>query len=1079
MTQINFILKILSILKNNLKSYSSLFIVFLIFCSTSSLFAQWEKVAYDELSGLQNPLVKSTCTDSLGFVWLATDNGLIRFDGTNFLQLKRGLPNKYVKFVFTTSKGKTLATTDLGLVKINTHPRSPTVETIIKGDNYASDTLMWYPKSIYESYDGNLWVTDNHAIYKLDANLQLLNRYQFSERDLPTNFQRSFTILQDPLLGIYTFSEAGYLYKYNQKDDSFEEVPILTHNGRVSHAFFYKGKIIAATQFGVVEVILDKDGSEVLSQKVIIPYLSVSWISLLSSNEWIVSTWSDGVFKIKVTNNDYFFEKIDLVKQKVISSVFIDKSKNIWLSTDNGIIYLRSQYFDNHFRKYTSGYIQTIIQDEDKVIFTDGKTVFLNETKSNTLLGQWKIPNKYGIVLRIKKIEDQYWMSTNIGMLLAFSNDGKLVNKVDCSINGGAIYDMAYSPDLGLWYVQDHGGLFHLQNMKNPVSFGREDGVTSKINTLKIIENQLYLGGSKDEGYFFKYNKDLRSFKNLSRPVAVKRNIPIGINDILPTKEGFYFATNFGITNFYGDSLVSIKINGIDVGAVKGIIQDYRDRDVFWFSNSMGLIRTVAWKDYLIFDEISGLPSKTMVYRGILLDNKGEIWVGTASGIGVSKKLVKIKNTPSPIFTSIRNSDFHFNKEDVPEISKSSYLEFEFSSLSYPGNLILYKIRYNDEDWKDLGWSNKFIASGLERGKYTFEIKAKQTGEYMWSAPTKFDFIITERWYRTWYGVLGALSVLLGIIFIIFKLYDEKNQHDKEILEKLVSERTEEVKQKNKILSNRELILKKQVSKFMKLNQIQDQKQNEMKEQLNYAHSLQSVVLPSLGKLNEYCSDSFIIFKPKEIVSGDFYWGKSYVVEDRVISYYVVGDSIGHGISGVIQALIGVNLLNEIVRKPEMKTNEVLEHLDAKLYEKAKKDPIMIGMDLVVLRITRVNDQIQVEFSGAKRPLFYLENNSLVEIKGTRRAIGNEPNHVKEKGYKVHHLDLNKGTVIYLTTNGFYDQFNKSEKRIGIASFRNLLEGLSKIDKLSDQKEWMENYYLNWKGNAEQIDDVTLLGLRL
>ncbi|MBD0402510.1 SpoIIE family protein phosphatase [Flammeovirga sp. EKP202] len=1046
-------------------------------CSQVS-FAQWQKVTYNELNGLQNSLVKGVSSDSLGFMWLATDDGLIRFDGTNFTQFKEELPSKYVKSVFTTSTGKTLATTDLGLVRVNTFPNHPTLDIIIKGDNYASDTLMWYPKSIFECSDKKVWVSDNHAIYKFDSDLKLLNRYQFSERDLPTNFQRSFAILEDPVLGIYTFSEAGYLYKYNSYKDSFEEVPLLTTNERINHAFFFKGKIIVATQSGVAEIILNKNGKEILSKKLILP-ISASHITKYQDDEWIAGTWTDGVYKVKVLKSGYQMEKMDFIKQKVISSVFVDNSQNIWLASDNGALYLKEQYFSSPYKKYTNGYIQSIIEDEDKVIFTDGNTVYFCDSQSNHLLDRWKIPSEFGIVLRMIRIEDEYWFTTNLGDFLVYSIEGDFLRRIECSEYGGAIYDVVYSPKFGLWYLQDHSGLYNLHRMKYPSTYDRSKGVEGKINTIKILDGQLYLGGSSDEAYFYKFNTKFQKFENLSKPVAITRNVAIGINDFLKAGDDFYLATNFGLAKFSEDSLIDCKIPNLKLGAVKGVVQDHRNNNVFWLTNSNGLVRIEDWKDYLVFDEISGLPTKTMTYRGILLSENDEIWVGTAAGIGVSKKLVSIQATPTPIFTSIKNSNFDFNPKDKPEIAKSSYIEFQFASLSYPGNLIQYKFRYNQGEWKNLGWANKFIVSGLETGKYTLELMAKQTGEYHWSEPARFYFVVSERWYRTWYGILGAFSVLFGGIFIVFKLYDEKNQHDKEILEKLVSERTEEVKQKNKILSNRELILKKQVSKFMNLNSVLEKKQKEVEEQLLYANSLQSVVLPSLEKMNKHIQDSFVLFIPKETVSGDFYWEKTFEDENEVVSYYVVGDSIGHGIPGVIQSIIGLDLLNQVVNDRKVKTNDILEQLDIKLCQIAEKDPTMIGMDLVVLRVVKIGKEMNVEFSGAKRPLFYIEDNQLFEVKGTRRAIGDEPTHVKAKGFQVHTMKFKPNTLLYLTSNGYYDQFNSKEKRIGISKFRDLLRGLSDIESLSEQKEWLNDYYLRWRGKAEQIDDITILGLRL
>ncbi|AZQ61026.1 hypothetical protein EI427_01970 [Flammeovirga pectinis] len=1052
-----------------------LFIFFLLLSEFS--YAQWHEVVYNELSGMQNSLVKSVDKDSLGFVWSATDRGLIRFDGSNFLQVTEGLPSLYVKKIFTTSKGILLASTDLGVVKINMIDNQPKVETVLQGDTYASDTLLWYPKSIYETKDQKIWICDNHSIVCLDTALNQIARYKFYEKDLPTNFQRSFSLLEDPVLGLYAFSEAGYLYKFSKKENVFNEIQLITQSDRINHAFFYQKKMIVSTQSGVTEITLDKSGKDILSQRIIFDDIAPSYVVVNTENEWFAGTWNDGLYRIKIDKKgNYHHFKVGNVEQKVISSVFKDESSGIWLSTDNGMIYLKEQYFKAAFEKDAYQYIQTIVQDNNQVLFSDGRTLFFCSTSNHKMIDKWEISSEYGIVLKVAHIENEYWLTTNIGLFLIYDEDGNFKRKIDCSNYGGAIYSIAYNEMGDLWYVQDHGGLFKLQNLEKIISYGREEGITSKINVLKFQEGRLFLGGSKDGNYFFKYNVASDNFENLSKPISIVRNVSLSVNDFVFIDEGPILATNFGLAFFAKDSLRAKTIAHLNLGDVKGVINDYRSSNVIWLTNSNGLIRVKDWKSFLVFDELSGLPSKTMSYRTILLDNFGAIWTGTASGVGLSNKKVAIKKTPTPVFTYIGNSIGKFRFTAIPEISAASYLDIKFASLTFPGNLISYQFKYNDGKWKDIGWNNKIIVSGLEKGDYTIFIRAKQIGEYMWSESATFSFIVTDAWYRTWYGILSIFSIMLGIGFVSFKLYDEKVQYDKEILEGVVKERTQQIEAQNKILSGRESILKKQVDRFKKVNDKLNYQKQEMNNRLIYARDLQSVVLPPVEKINSFYTNSFLLYKPKEIVSGDFYWEKTF---NKNISYIVVADCIGHGIPGAIQSLIGIDLLGEIIDNKDVKTDYVLEELDIRLKEKAKENPALIGIDMLILRVFKNEDQFEISYAGARRPLFYFMDNELIEIKGTRRGIGNEPAHVKVKGFEVHNFILPKGVSIYLTTNGYYDQFNNQEKRMGISKFRKLLIEAGGSNDMLEQRKWLENYLNVWSSEADQIDDITILGLQL
>ncbi|MBB3698368.1 SpoIIE family protein phosphatase [Flammeovirga yaeyamensis] len=1030
------------------------------------------------MKGLQNPLVKSIAKDSLGFVWAATDEGIIRFDGKNFLQIKKGLPSPYVKNIFTTSSGVTLATTDLGLIKVKTSAAHPEIELLIEGDAYASDSLLWFPKQIFESKNNDIWVADNHSINLLDSSFKIKQRYQFSEKDIPTNFQRSFTILEDRRLGIYAFSEAGYFYRYNKIHDQFEEISLLSQLDRVNHAFFKDGLIYVSTDSGFFSIWLNKSGDEVLSQTILINNFSPSWVVPFTEDLWLVTTWNNGFFVIDTSEKEFKITKMKEVSSRVINSIYLEGLSEIWLSTDNGITLLKEQYFTKPFKDISSGYVQDIIEEGDEVVYTDGHAVYFTNVIHEGVEKSWQIPSNYGIVLRLLKRGKEYWMSTNIGYILVYSVDGELLKKLDLSEGGGAIYNLVERKG-EIWYVQDHGGVYRLKDNSIPISYGREKGLLSKVNVLKVEKGTLYAGGSDNHSYIFSYRKRLDRFVNLSVPLGFEKVNKLSVNDFIIDRKQIVMATNLGLAILDEDELNLKQVDNLDLGEVKTIKHDKRHEKVYWISNSRGVIRIEDWKNYLIFDELSGLPSKTLGFRSMLISDDGEVWAGTTAGIGISSGDMNLKKTPKPIFTKISNATFDFINIDNPEISSSSYIDFEFSSLCYPGAMVEFKYRYNDGPWKSLGWNNSLIASGLETGEYVLQIKAKQIGEFDWSDSTNFSFVVEEKWYKTVYGLAGIILFLLGLGYVAFKLYDEKVQYDKEILEKLILERTNQVASQNKVLSNREEILKKQIDKFKSVNDKLKYQQKEMTQRLYYARSLQSIVLPPNEKINSYFIDSFVMFKAKEKVSGDFYWMKTFKERDEEICYFVLSDCIGHGTAGGIQSLFGMQLLEQIVVDKNITVPNILEQMDELLREKSTKDPTLVGMDMMVLRFKKYDDGCELSFASAKRPLFYVSENKFHEVKGTRRAIGNEPEHVRQKGFTEHKINLHKGNTIYLTSNGFYDQFNGEKKRIGIAKFRKILHEISQDQSFETQKVWLENYFTMWKASAEQIDDVTIVGLNV
>jgi len=256
------------------------------------------------------------------------------------------------------------------------------------------------------------------------------------------------------------------------------------------------------------------------------------------------------------------------------------------------------------------------------------------------------------------------------------------------------------------------------------------------------------------------------------------------------------------------------------------------------------------------------------------------------------------------------------------------------------------------------------------------------------------------------------------------------------------------------------------------------QRNEEIKASLRYANTIQLSILPERNYINRYLGEHFVIYDGKEPVSGDFYWAKK--LGNSV--FLTVADCTGHGVPGALMSMIGVDLLNFIVEK-QRKTNldEVLEELHTGVVARLKQmtSENEDGMDLALLKIeTLENGNKKVEFAGAKRPLYYVEPDSdeLLEIKGTRRAIGGTQN--INKVFKVHTLEIPSQTMIYLTSDGYADTPNLERRKFGTRRLMNLLGEISYLD-MEEQEERLQDELYAYKKDAEQRDDVTILGLRL
>jgi serine phosphatase RsbU (regulator of sigma subunit) len=329
------------------------------------------------------------------------------------------------------------------------------------------------------------------------------------------------------------------------------------------------------------------------------------------------------------------------------------------------------------------------------------------------------------------------------------------------------------------------------------------------------------------------------------------------------------------------------------------------------------------------------------------------------------------------------------------------------------------------------------------------------------------------------------LSLALGDRYRIFKEEKEKAQEDllrvqheaKEALEVKVKERTEELNEANEELSqtNEELSITLEQLNHQKI--VVQEKNEDILASITYAKRIQMAMLPFTEKMNACLKEYFILYKPRDIVSGDFYWVDK--IGDKIT--IVVGDCTGHGVPGAFMSVLGMSYLEEIIIAKHITTpNIILEMLNKGIRYALKQDTTdsRDGMDVAILIIDS-SSQI-FEFAGAMNPLYFVSDNQLTEIKGDKLPIGGtqrEPN----RFFNNHALVLKPNTTFYLCTDGYQDQFGGGKgKKFMVKRLKEMLTNIS-IEPLNKQHEILDTTINNWivEGKEAQIDDITILGLRV
>jgi serine phosphatase RsbU (regulator of sigma subunit) len=275
-------------------------------------------------------------------------------------------------------------------------------------------------------------------------------------------------------------------------------------------------------------------------------------------------------------------------------------------------------------------------------------------------------------------------------------------------------------------------------------------------------------------------------------------------------------------------------------------------------------------------------------------------------------------------------------------------------------------------------------------------------------------------------------------------------------------------------ISRQKINKAKQLTEKQKL--IIEEKNKEITDSINYAKRLQNTMLPGEASFGSMFGESFILYHPKDIVSGDFYW-YSQIGNNRIVAAV---DCTGHGVPGAFMSMLGITFLNEIVGQknisaPNSILGELRDRVKSTLKQKGIEGEARDGMDIALVNVNL--DKNVLEFSGANNPIWICRGEQVIEVNADKRPIG----YFKGLGlpFTNHTVELEKGDCVYLFTDGYADQFGgpKGKK----FKYKTLSDLLLRIHRKPcvEQKQILEKTFAEWKGELEQVDDVLVIGIKV
>lgn len=308
----------------------------------------------------------------------------------------------------------------------------------------------------------------------------------------------------------------------------------------------------------------------------------------------------------------------------------------------------------------------------------------------------------------------------------------------------------------------------------------------------------------------------------------------------------------------------------------------------------------------------------------------------------------------------------------------------------------------------------------------------------------------------------GGLLTASVAIFTILLIHTRTNLTKREIIARL-----------SLAESNKELEIK---------NKLVQQKSKDLFDSINYAERIQQAILPSFEKIGNDLKDFFILYKPKDVIGGDFYWyanvhttpdngqnGENVVVIAAV-------DCTGHGVPGALMSIIGSTVLNQTITNTSVNSPaDALGFLNKQINKTL--NTIKDGMDMSLCAVNM--GKMELQYAGANNAVYIVRKGELIELKADKQSIGADVEHAEVKTFTNHHFPLEKGDCVYLFTDGYADQFGGvSGKKFKYKQFHNLLKEMHHLP-MKEQSRVLDARHLTWRGDLEQVDDILIIGFRV
>lgn len=1027
----------------------------------------------------RNPEIWCSVQDKRGVMYFGTANGVLEFDGNvwKFITVQIG---GYVR---------SLAIDTTGVVYVGASGEIGYLKPDAKGElTYFSLTsklkeedLFFYDVWKIHVLNNKVYFQSYESIFEYDIasetfkvfypensfHLSFVCDNQLYVRQRQVGIQRLENDSLIKLAGTEPFMEYGFFGVFRTKDDSLlfisQEIGFWKWKNGVSRQLPDLNNGLT-NSFGIIGSLRLSEGSIALS------------------------TLTNGV--LIINEDGKVVKKIDRskgVRSNEVKSVFEDRDQNLWLTLGNGISKVNYHSPLSYFNEKSGieGNVEAMIRYNNKLYVGTSFGLFVQNDSQNST-AEFESPRQIrNQVWDFCIVDNALYVATTEGVYKIIEQGGIVSYTKIFEANSNVV---AFSSAYNVFIVAGGNGIFVCDRAFNII--WKSDNVSARFLSAEqdpIYPEKIWIG-SVGAGVFRldlktgNFEMDNYTFMDglnddqLAKPIRFNNKV--------------IFGSNQGLLSFiHEDEMIKDLPDSLknDPAYYRGMFQGEPFYDSI-FSAQLLLVQEDSDRTWYCADDKIGyydFQSNSFINKpfwGInygrvnefYLENNGVLWIGCADGL-IRYQKNEQKRYKSNFHALIR--EFAIDRDSVifsgafadangfVQMNQNADTIYEYP---YAFNDVYFRfsapyfedehtpefsfiLEGHDEEWSE--WSTKSEANftNLNEGEYTFRVKARNIYGHF-SEEASFKFSILPPWYRTTLAYVLYVVAFFLVLFIGVRISSARLKRQNQWLEGVVKERTKEIQDKNEVLEHQK---------------------KEIQDSINYAKRIQLAILPIEDDMKRWMPESFVLFRPKDVVSGDFYWFQ----EKNGKLIIVCADCTGHGVPGAFMSMIGSDRLNNIVSELQvLNPGKILSELNKAIKKSLKQDgekgSTRDGMDAAICMIDLKTKTLH--YAGANRPLWIVENNDVSEIKANKVAVaGFTPD---EQVYDEHQIELKEGMKFYMSTDGYADQFGGDKgKKYMVKNMKEFILQHCMTD-YTKQRDLLEAELLSWMGTHEQIDDVCVIG---